>query len=294
MFAIVPAVEGALPFQGDLRLIVDLFERGVRIVGLTWNSRNEVAVGLNSARRADAVRGAGGRADERPGHPDRPRPCDARDVLGRRRASRAPLYNSHSNTKAVWKNERNLDNAQLDAIRGSGRAVGVTFCPTFVAAHPVTLDEVMVQLESLLQRAGDASVQFGADFADYFVEEMKAEIDRHPNLYDLEVLRYPSGIETVRVDGQNVIIAMRRRGLPGAHDRERRGTDVPTGARDSGAGELGRRSVGVGRERPSSGHPVRSRLGGPRHAQEPLVRVSHASAGSRRSTAPLAPGTSAH
>ena len=40
--ALVPSIEGAMPVQGKLALIEDLVERGVRVVGLTWNSRNEL------------------------------------------------------------------------------------------------------------------------------------------------------------------------------------------------------------------------------------------------------------
>src|SRR4051794_21583900 len=47
-FALLPALEGALPFRGDLRLVEDLCDRGVRVVGLTWNSRNEFGVGVGA------------------------------------------------------------------------------------------------------------------------------------------------------------------------------------------------------------------------------------------------------
>jgi membrane dipeptidase len=212
-FAIVPAIEGAMPFEGDLGKIEDLHERGVRIVGLTWNSRNELAVGLNSGdggltplgeRAVALMNDLGILIDLAHATPE-----TFWDVA---RVTRAPLYNSHSNAKAVWDNERNLDDAQLEAIGGSGGAVGVTFCPTFVAAHPVTLDDVLLQLDVLLERAGADSVIVGADFADYFVEEMRAEIAKHPNLYDLEMLEYPRGIETVR-SMQNLVAAMTERGL---------------------------------------------------------------------------------
>ena len=212
-FAIIPAIEGALPFEGKLPLIEDLYERGLRIVGLTWNSRNELAVGLNSGEggltpfgeRAVALMNDLGMLIDS-AHAT---PATFWDVA---RVSRAPLYNSHSNARAVWDHERNLDDAQLEAIRSSGGAVGLNFCPSFIAAYPVTLDEVVVQLDALLRRTGDDSVVIGADFAEYFIEEMRAEIDKHPNLYDLEGLQYPQGVETVR-SMQNLIRAMTEHGL---------------------------------------------------------------------------------
>jgi membrane dipeptidase len=90
--------------------------------------------------------------------------------------------------------------------------VGLVFCPNFVAANPVTLDDVLQQFDHLLEKAGVDSVVIGADFVDYFVEEMRVEIERHPDLYDEGSLHYPEGIETVR-SMQNFVAGIEQRGL---------------------------------------------------------------------------------
>ena len=212
-FAIIPALEGASPFQGDLALVEDLFDRGVRVVGLTWNTRNELAVGTDAGEGGLSELGEQAIAlmNDLGVLIDLSHATAATfaDVV---RITRAPVYASHSNAKAVWDHERNLDDEQLSAIASTAGAVGLVFCPNFIADQPVTLDQLLDHLEYLVQTVGVDSVVIGADFIDYAVEEMMIEAAKHPDLYDLDTIRYPAGAETVK-SMQNVVAGMAGRGF---------------------------------------------------------------------------------
>jgi membrane dipeptidase len=208
-FAVIPAIEGAIPIEGDLRLIEDLYRRGVRVLGLTWNSRNALAVGLDSGEGGLTDLGADAVALMNElgividlSHAS---PATFWDVA---EITRAPVFASHANAKAVHDHPRNLDDHQLRAIARSGGAVGLVFCPTFIGPQPVGLDDALVHLDHFRRTVGDDAIVIGADFCDYAIEDMMADVLAHAgDIYDASTLHYPPGMDTVR-SMQNVISGM--------------------------------------------------------------------------------------
>jgi membrane dipeptidase len=197
ILALVPGLEGASPIQGDLGRLDDLYERGVRVVGLTWNSRNELAVGLDSGegglselgtRAIEAMNGLGIVIDL--AHASLSTFWDVA------RESSAPLVVSHANAKTVWDHPRNLDDDQLDAVRSSGGVVGLSLYPSFIGPQPVTLEQLLDHADYLVRRIGVAAVVIGADFIDYALEEILADLQGHSTLYPEGSFTYPSGLES--------------------------------------------------------------------------------------------------
>jgi len=213
ILAILPALEGAMPFRGDLGLVEDLYDRGIRVVGLTWNSRNELAVGVGAGEggltpagiRSVALMNELGMLVDL-AHAS---PTTFWDVV---RETAAPVYVSHANARAVWEHPRNLDDEQLKTIATTRGAVGVVFFPNFVGTHPVTLEHVLVQLEYLAAQVGYDSIVIGPDFVDFAIDEMLSDLGAHRDLYDEESLRFPAGLETV-ASMQNLIAALPSHGF---------------------------------------------------------------------------------
>jgi membrane dipeptidase len=213
--ALVPALEGAMPFEGDVDRVEEFHGRGVRVVGLTWNSRNELAVGLDSGEGGLSSAGerAVGRMNDLGMLVDlaHSAPATFWDVV---QVTRAPVYDSHANAKAVYDHPRNLDEEQLGAISDSGGAVGVVFWPHFVTSGPSTVGDVVAHLTRLVEAVGPDSVVIGADFIDYGLDELAGDLRQHGSLYpDLPV--YPTGLETVR-GMQNLVEALPAAGLEDA------------------------------------------------------------------------------
>jgi membrane dipeptidase len=216
-FAVLPALEGAMPIEGDLRLLEDLHARGVRMVGLTWNSRNALAVGLDSGDGGltDLGREAIGLMNELGLVIDlsHASPATFWDVA---QLSRAPLFASHANARAVHDHPRNLDDDQLNAISRSGGAVGLVFCPSFIGAQPVGVDDVLAHVEHFRRTVGDHAIVIGADYCDYAIDEMTAEILAHAgSIYDESSLHYPPGLHTAQ-SMQQVITRISRAGFDSA------------------------------------------------------------------------------
>lgn len=206
---IVPSLEGASALGGGLERIGELHERGLRWVGLTWNGANALASGIATPEVGLTTLGlAAVRELNRLAvvidvtHLSW---AGFADVLGE---TRAPVVASHSNARAVWDHPRNLDDGQLDAIARSGGLVGIVLFPGFVGAVPVSVEEVLDHVEYVAGRIGVDHVGIGADFVDYAVDAVFAELpDTDPAL-----LVYPEGVASAR-ELRNLVAGLRRRGF---------------------------------------------------------------------------------
>lgn len=214
ILAIVPTLEGAAPFRGDPENVGVLYERGVRVVGLTWNTRNEVAVGLGMdgpAGLTDAGRAVMAEMNRAGMMVDvsHAAPGTFWDVVV---WARAPFIASHSNARAVHDHPRNLDDEQLRAVRDAGGMVGIVLYPAFVASPPVTLDRVLDHLEYMAELIGIDCIGIGADFIDYAIEETIAEMEERGIPYSDSDFVYPDGVESWS-SLSNILEGMARRGF---------------------------------------------------------------------------------
>lgn len=167
--ALVLSMEGVEGLEGDLRVLRACYRLGLRVVGLTWNRRNEAADGVDESRTGGGLSCFG---------VDLVKECNklgividlahlspagVRDAL---EVSETPCVVTHANAHALWAHPRNLTDAQLEAIVGKGGVVGVTAVPSFlgpderVAPLSVLLDHV----EHMVKVMGEDGVGLGLDF----------------------------------------------------------------------------------------------------------------------------------
>lgn len=133
-FAIVPSLEGASSIEGNLDHLRDLHDRGVRVLGLTWNSSNEVAAGVGfeggltefGVEAVALMQELGIVVDLAHASVQ-----TFWDVIER---SEGPLLVSHANAKAVMDHPRNLDDEELGALRERGGVIGVVLYPGYVGS----------------------------------------------------------------------------------------------------------------------------------------------------------------
>jgi membrane dipeptidase len=170
-------LEGAEPLAPDLSDLDEWHARGLRSLGLVWSRANDFAEGVPFAFPHSPDTGPGltdaGKALVRA--------CNERGILvdcshlNRRgffdvaATSEAPLVATHSNAHALCEASRNLEDAQLDAIRDSGGVVGVNFAVTFLREDgalvtDTPLEDVCRHVDYLAGRMGIDHVAFGSDF----------------------------------------------------------------------------------------------------------------------------------
>lgn len=167
------SIEGAEAIGESIEELHAFYDRGVRLMGLTWNRRN--ALGRGAGTGDPAVDGTGGltefgkrvvREMEELGMVvDASHLSDEAldDLLA---LARRPVIASHSNSRAVHPHRRNLRDEQAAGIAATGGLVGVTFPGVFVDSDParVTKERVLEHLERLIEVAGPDHVGLGSDF----------------------------------------------------------------------------------------------------------------------------------
>jgi membrane dipeptidase len=212
-FAIVPSLEGASALADGPGRLEELYGRGLRWVGLTWNGANALASGLDTPGAGLSRLGIEAVQEmNRLGvviDVTHLSPVGFWDVV---RESRAPIVASHSNARTVWDHPRNLDDSQLDAIGSSGGLVGVVLVSGFIGASPATMDDLVDHLEYIAGRIGIDSVAIGADFVDHPVDlVLKGAQDPASD----EVRFQLAYQESVGTPGtlSNLVSFMRRRGI---------------------------------------------------------------------------------
>jgi membrane dipeptidase len=172
--AALVSIEGGEAIGESLDELRGFYERGVRLMGLTWNRRNAIARGVGEE-------GSGGLTDfgrrvvaemERLGMiVDVSHLSDEAldDLLA---VAERPLVASHSNSRVLCDHRRNLLDSQAERIAATGGLVAVTFAGVFVDKDParVTVSRIVEHLERFLSVVGPDHVGIGSDF-DGFTEK---------------------------------------------------------------------------------------------------------------------------
>ena len=165
--AAILSIEGGECLNGELSVLRQLYRLGVRSMLLAWNYRNLLADG------AEEVHGAGlsdfGRQVvtemNRLGMlVDVSHLCEAsfNDVLA---LTTVPVIASHSNSKAICDNERNLTDAQLLKIKNNGGVAGLNFYPYFLNnTENADIDDVVRHIEHICSVTGEDHIGIGADY----------------------------------------------------------------------------------------------------------------------------------
>ena len=159
--------QNTLPFGRDLSLVRVFYKLGVRVVQLTYNSRNFVGDGCEE--KADAGLSAFGvkliEEFNKEGvvvdlsHTGYKTTMEAMEV------SQQPVVFSHSNARAVLNSARNISDEQIKALARSGGVIGVNGTPYFVSekAKP-TMQDLMNHIRHIADLVGMDHVGLGLDY----------------------------------------------------------------------------------------------------------------------------------
>jgi len=188
-------LEGAEPLAADLSDLERWYGRGLRSIGLVWSRANAFAEGVPFRFPSSPDTGPGLTAAGR----ELVRACNDRGIVVDlshlneagfwevARLSSAPLVATHSNAHTLCAASRNLTDAQLDAVGGSGGVVGINFAVSFVredgaqiAATP--LEDIVRHADYIADRIGIDHVAFGSDFDGALVPEALGGIAGLPAL----------------------------------------------------------------------------------------------------------------
>lgn len=169
--------EGAENLGPDPGALEEIYDLGLRSLGLVWSRPNAYAHGVPFRFPSSPDTGPGLTEAGR----DLVRECNQLgvlidlshlnekgfwDVAG---LSEAPLVATHSNAHALCPSSRNLTDRQLDAVKDSDGMVGVNFAVAFLREDgkdeaDTPLSTVVRHVDYLVDRVGIDRVGFGSDF----------------------------------------------------------------------------------------------------------------------------------
>lgn len=158
------AIEGGEALEGKLSALDTYYEKGVRMMTLTWNYPNALGDGAGGTMGLTSF----GKSVVKKMH-------DMGMVVDVSHSSEKGFYDvvdfglpfmaSHSNAKEICNHRRNLTKHQLKMLKENDGFVGVNFYADFLAENKTaTIDDILRHIWYLLDMAGESHVGFGSDF----------------------------------------------------------------------------------------------------------------------------------
>ena len=163
----VLSLEDAAPCMGSIRHLEALYATGIRMIGLTWNGRNEIADGVGVGQRPGGLTDLGRDLVRHMvelgivvdlAHVSEPCFWDAVELVDK------PLAVSHANAKVICEHRRNLTDDQIRAIAKSGGVIGITFVPAFLGGEAPDVETVVRHIDYVADVGGIDVVGLGSDF----------------------------------------------------------------------------------------------------------------------------------
>ncbi len=163
------AIEGGAALAGDINNLYKVYERGVRILTLTWNAQNEIASGafcenggLTEFGKAVIKKMEKLKMVIDVSHLNRQSFFDVAEN------TELPFIASHSNADLnnnIYGNKRNLFDSQIKIIKEREGLIGLNFCKDFFDVDGKTgVEALKIHLDYLLNKGCENVVALGGDF----------------------------------------------------------------------------------------------------------------------------------
>ena len=162
--SILLSVEGGEALEGNLENLRLLFDRGVRLMTLTWNYPNAIGE-PSSTQKKKGLTAFGKDVICKMNHLGMAVDVSHLseqgfwDVL---EVTQKPIIASHSASKTLCAHTRNLSDEQVEAIIKTGGIIGINFYPTFLGGD--SIEDIIRHILYFLDRGGENHIGFGSDF----------------------------------------------------------------------------------------------------------------------------------
>ncbi|HHY35429.1 MAG TPA: membrane dipeptidase [Firmicutes bacterium] len=162
------ALEGGEFLEGEIAVLHMFYKLGARVIGLTWDERNELGDGVAEAMTKGGLTRFGFQvlkeAQSMGMLVDVSHLSEAGfwDVV---ESASLPVVASHSNCHKLYAHPRNLKDEEMEALRDIGGLIGISFNPSYLAGGgEITVSTVADHIEHALEVMGENGVGLGSDF----------------------------------------------------------------------------------------------------------------------------------
>lgn len=186
------AVEGG--FGSDLSMVKILYDKGVRCMGLCWNQDTPLCGGVLG--KGGGVTTLGKKAVEQMNYYGffiDVSHCSDQSFFDLTCISEKPLIATHSNSRKICDNPRNLTDEQFVLIRDMGGMVGLNPYPLFLnGTKEADVKDFIRHLDHFLELGGESCIGLGCDFdgIEFCMNNFEG-IQNYDYLYESLRLYYP-------------------------------------------------------------------------------------------------------
>lgn len=187
------SIEGSRALGGKLERVKEFYDKGVRLMTLTWNGRAAVADGCmleepggvtSFGREVVTLMNEVGMIVD-VSHLAEQGFWDVASM------SQKPFIATHSNSKAICNHPRNLTDEQFKVIVERKGLVGMNFYPLFInGTYEAEIEELLPHIDHFLALGGEDIIAMGSDFDGAKMSIHMEGIQDVTYLYQLLVKRY--------------------------------------------------------------------------------------------------------
>ncbi|MGN0145215.1 MAG: dipeptidase, partial [Clostridium sp.] len=184
------SIEEGEVIRGSIKRLHDVYDKGIRIITITWNYKNKLGYPNYKFKYKDKGLTKKGkevvRECERLGIlPDASHLSDGGfyDLI---HICRKPFIASHSNARAVTNNPRNLTDDMIKALSIKGGVMGLNFCSDFLNDNHnsfASLEEIAAHAKHIKNVGGIDVLAIGSDFDGIGNEVEIADASQFDKLY---------------------------------------------------------------------------------------------------------------
>nr|WP_294525254.1 dipeptidase [uncultured Blautia sp.] len=163
-------LEDGTPVGNSLEKLQHFYNRGIRLITLTWNYENEIGYpnSLDQGVMSSGLKSFGFQALEEMNRlgiiVDVSHLSDGGfwDVA---RHSQKPFIASHSNARSITVHPRNLTDTMITAIAEKGGVIGLNLCPDFLGTDgKSSISHMLYHIKHIYQVGGEDVLALGTDF----------------------------------------------------------------------------------------------------------------------------------
>ncbi|MBQ1270991.1 MAG: dipeptidase [Clostridia bacterium] len=168
------SIEDSVPLDGKIERVQEFYDKGVRLMSLTWNYENSVAYPTSEDPEImkKGLKPFGleviAKMNELGMIIDVSHLNDA-GIFDVFKHTKKPIVASHSNARALCNHRRNLTDEMLKLLGENGGLTGLNYCAPFMSEEAAknnltTCDDIVRHALYIKNKAGIDAVAFGSDF----------------------------------------------------------------------------------------------------------------------------------
>ena len=184
---VILTIEGSEAIGEDISNVKYLSDSGVKIITLTWNGHSKVGDGVGILNPKGLTNFGKKLLKKLDQHNIIVDVSHASEKLfyGVCEFLDGPIIATHSNSKKICQNKRNLSDDQFKCIKEKGGIVGITFCKDFLnGSNDAGFEDILKHMDHFLSLSGEDVLAIGSDFDGADLPNSMSGMESLKNLYE--------------------------------------------------------------------------------------------------------------